>query len=295
MFDDWRELVNLPEVDAVVVTAWPDTRAPVVIAALEAGKHVLCEAAMAVDRPSAQAMYEASRQRPHLKTLLSSMATVARGDATARKLISDGFVGRVLQVVDYRMDGRYADPTVPLHWRQSRQSSGVNFQFLGERFNVIRRWLGDHRGVFALAKTFDPNRPGATSQGQLPDTMNVLAELEDGTPVSYIHSGIARFAGQARLEIYGTEGTLVYGLDGPPWVEEIHGARADETALHPIPLPDDAVRRETVDEAFIAMIREDKEPSPELSTFYDGMKYVEFLTACFLSAERGAWVDLPLP
>ena len=41
------------------------------------------------------------------------------------------------------------------------------------------------------------------------------------------------------------------------------------------------------------MIRDYTPPSPDLATFYDGLKYTEFTTACFLSAEREAWVDLP--
>ena len=61
VFDDWRELVTHPDVDAVLVGTLPDMRAPVTVAALEAGKHVLAEAAMSVDLAGARAMYEASR------------------------------------------------------------------------------------------------------------------------------------------------------------------------------------------------------------------------------------------
>jgi len=204
--------------------------------------------------------------RLHLKTLLSSMGRVSRGDALMRKLISEGFVGQVRQVMDYRMDGRYADAGAPLHWRESRRFSGVNFQFLGERANIIRRWLGEHCRVFAQSRTYYPDRTGASEEGQLPDAMNVLAELEDGTPVSYIHSGIARFAGPPRVEIYGSEGTLVYYLDAMPGArpEEILGARVDEDQLRPILIPDDLVSRFAIDEEFIAMIRDGKDPAPDL-------------------------------
>jgi hypothetical protein len=50
-----------------------------------------------------------------------------------------------------------------------------------------------------------------------------------------------------------------------------------------------------MNEDFISMIRDDRPPSPDLATFFDGLKYTEFTTACFLSAEREAWVELPLP
>jgi predicted dehydrogenase len=297
VFEDWQDLVSSPDIDAVVLGTWPHLHVPIGLAAMECGKHFLCEAAIAPDLEGARALYAASQQRPQLKTLLSSMARLSRADAMVRKLLADGFVGQVQQVLDYRLDGAYADAAKPLHWRQSRQYSGVNFQFLGERANIIRRWLGEHRRVLAQTRTYYPERPAAAAQGQLPDTMNVLAELEDGTPVSYIHSGVARFGGPPRVEIYGSEGTLVHYLDAGPGAapEEVRGARAGEDALRPISIPDDLASKGAVDVEFIAMIREGRPPAPDLSTFYDGVKYVEFLTACFLSAEREAWVDLPLP
>src|SRR5262245_56219267 len=57
----WQDLVDDPEVDLVVVGAWPDLHAPVTVAALAAGKHVLCEARMAYDLAAASEMLEASR------------------------------------------------------------------------------------------------------------------------------------------------------------------------------------------------------------------------------------------
>jgi predicted dehydrogenase len=296
VYTDWRELVAQPFVDAVLVGTLPDQRALVTIAALEADKHVVAEAAFALDLPSAQAMYAASQARPHLKTLLSGMGIRARGENVMRQLLEDGFVGQVRQVVDYRMDGRYADPALPLNWRQSTTWSGVNFQFLGERAHFVRRWLGEHGRVLAQTRTFYPDRPGAKEEGQLPDAVNVLAELDDGTPVAYLHSGVTRLGGQPRLEIYGTEGTLVYRFDALPGAgpETILGARKDEDALRPIEIPEATASPPTINDAFAAMIRENARPGPEFSTFYDGLKYVEFLTACFQSAEQRVWVDLPL-
>ena len=126
--------------------------------------------------------------------------------------------------------------------------------------------------------------------------MNVLAELEDGTPITYLHSGVTRLGGQPRLEIYGSEGTLAHypptrgqGLVG------IFGARAGDQELRPIPIPPETESRWAMNEDFISMIRDDKPPSPDLATVYDGVKYTEFTTACFLSAERETLVELPLP
>jgi predicted dehydrogenase len=291
---DWHELVTLPQVDAVVIGTWPYMHAPVAVAALRAGKHVFTEAHMAGDLAGARAMYQTAQENPHLKTMLSNLRVP--GDAMMRKLLGEGYVGRTFQVLDYRFNGQYADPTQPLHWRQNREFSGINFQYLGVSAEINRRWLGDHRRVLAQLKTFHPERPGVSSQNQLPDTINILAELEDGTPIVYLHSGVTRLGGQPRLEIYGSEGTLVHYWstrgNGPVG---IYGARSGEQELQPISTPPETESRWSMNEDFISMIRDDKLPSPELATFYDGLKYTEFTAACFLSAEREAWVELPLP
>jgi predicted dehydrogenase len=291
---DWHEVVSLPQVDAVVIGTWPYMHAPVAVAAMRAGKHVFTEAHMADDLAGARAMYHTAQENPHLKTMLSNLRVP--GDAMMRKLLAEGYVGRVYQVLDYRFNGQYADLAQPLHWRQNRKFSGINFQYLGVSAEINRRWLGDHGRVFAQVKTFHPERPGVGSQGQLPDTMNILAELEDGTPIVYLHSGVTRLGGHARLEIYGSEGTLVHYWptrgQGPAG---IFGARAGEQELQPIPIPSETESRWAMNEDFISMIRDDRPPSPDLATFFDGLKYTEFTTACFLSAEREAWVELPLP
>ena len=64
--EDWQEVVSHPDVDAICIGTWPNTHAEMTIAALEAGKHVLCEARMAADLSQAQSMLDASLNHPEL-------------------------------------------------------------------------------------------------------------------------------------------------------------------------------------------------------------------------------------
>ena len=64
--DHWLEIVEDDGIDAVCIGTWPYLHAPVTIAALEAGKHVLCEARMAMNASQAHAMLDAARANPHL-------------------------------------------------------------------------------------------------------------------------------------------------------------------------------------------------------------------------------------
>src|ERR1700745_3125495 len=63
-YADWTEVIADPSIDAVCIGTWPYMHAPMTIAALDAGKHVLCEARMAMNAKEAHAMLAASRRNP---------------------------------------------------------------------------------------------------------------------------------------------------------------------------------------------------------------------------------------
>src|SRR5712664_1097275 len=62
----WQEIVNAPDIDAVCIGTWPYMHCEMTTAALGAGKHVLCEARMAMDATEGRRMLEASRKAPSL-------------------------------------------------------------------------------------------------------------------------------------------------------------------------------------------------------------------------------------
>jgi predicted dehydrogenase len=98
---------------------------------------------------------------------------------------------------------------------------------------------------------------------------------------------VARFAPHNRIELYGAEGTLLYDLE----TDEIQGARGGDAGLRVIPIPDAEARPWTVEQDFIAAIREGMAVEP---SFHDGLKYMEFTEAVWRTAETGRTVSLPL-
>ena len=60
VFDHWEDLVMARDLDAVVIGTWPNLHCAVTLAALDAGKHVLCEARMARNAKEARAMWQAA-------------------------------------------------------------------------------------------------------------------------------------------------------------------------------------------------------------------------------------------
>ena len=66
VYDNWLELVEADDTDAIFIGTWPYMHCPVTLAALDNNKHVLCEARMAMNAQEAHAMLAAARRRPHL-------------------------------------------------------------------------------------------------------------------------------------------------------------------------------------------------------------------------------------
>lgn len=292
---DWREVLAMPNVDAVLVGTWPNMHAPVTIAALEAGKHVLCLGRMALDLQEAQAMHraaEAARARG-LRTMLVPPAFGVRAHPFMRQLLAQGYVGQVRQVMVYRMTGQLADTAAPLMWRQDRDISGVNVLLIGADYEIVRGWFGEVTRVLASEHTFTPERPTSDGSGrrvkvEIPDAITVLAELRQGGTVTFLESGVARFGGAPRVEVYGSEGTLVYAFGR----EEIAGAKVGEAELKPLPTPPELERQWQVEADFVRMVREG---IPDVwPTFAHGVKYMEFTEAARRSAKQGQWVALPL-
>ena len=127
-YADWGELVEDPDLDAVLVGTWPYLHAPVAVAALEFGKHVLTEARMAASADAARSMLAASMEHPALVAqVVPASFSVWADRAIQRVLASD--VGRLLAVRVEWDGGAGDDPSE--HWRWQRRYSGSNVMALG--------------------------------------------------------------------------------------------------------------------------------------------------------------------
>src|SRR5881394_4341573 len=112
---DWRAVVSAPDVDAICIGTWPYTHCEMTIAALAAGKHVLCEARMAMNAAEGRRMLEASRRAPDLVAQLVPAPHTLEVDSTLTRLVSDGSIGEVLAVeIQATQQPRFPEPAEPL-------------------------------------------------------------------------------------------------------------------------------------------------------------------------------------
>src|SRR5436190_23248919 len=95
VYADWTKVIADPDIDAVCIGTWPYMHAQMTIAALDAGKHVLCEARMAMNAAEGRRMLEASRKAPGLVAQLVPGPPTLELDPTIKRLVAEGYVGEV--------------------------------------------------------------------------------------------------------------------------------------------------------------------------------------------------------
>jgi predicted dehydrogenase len=289
VYGDWRELVRAPDIDAVCIGTWPNTHAEITRAALAEGKHVLCEARMAMNVAEARSMLEAARRAPELVKQLVPAPNTLEVDATLQKLLSEGYVGDVIAVEIQANQGRFVDAEEPLHWRQDAALSGLNAMTMGIWYEALMRWLGPARRVNALTKITVPRRKdaaGAWQEVRVPDHIEILAALGGGAAAHMRFSTVTALAPPSEVWIFGTEGTLRIESDA----RRLSGGRRGDKTLSEIPIPAERRIGWRVEEEFVNAIRGKEKISR--TTLEDGVRYMEFTEAVWKSAASGQAVDV---
>src|SRR2546429_9047281 len=203
---NWADLLSVPELDIIWIGTPPYMHSAVTVSALEAGKHVFCQARMSNDRAEAEEMLTASKRFPELVTMLCPPPFGLRGDLLVKKLLAENFLGQLHTIRLQSFTGVYLNPEAPAHWRQKIEISGLNVLTLGIYVEVLQRWLGNITGVFARGKILNAERRGY--RVIIPDMLNVLCVFENGAAGVLEFSGINALAQGDRLEIYGSTGAL---------------------------------------------------------------------------------------
>ncbi len=288
----WEDLVSDPNVDAVVIGAWPYLHCPVTLAALHAGKHVLTQARMAMNAREAQRMLDSSLESPRLTAMIVPSPYGLAGDAFMRSLIESGYLGQLREVHVHSISDQLADPKTPMSWRQNTRYSGFNMLTLGIVYETVLRWVAPVTRVTAYASKvnrvrFDPEQ-GKNAKVGTADSVQVLTTQSDGSHGTYRFSGIVWNDNSMGIALYGSEGTLIYDL----LRNEILGGKRGAAGLEPLPIPDAQRGAWRVEADFIAAIRGER---PVTHTdFATGVRYMQFTEAVARSSRHQMPVTLPL-
>jgi predicted dehydrogenase len=235
---DWKELLRRDDVDLVDVCTPGDTHAEIAIAALEAGKHVLCEKPLANTVEEARAMTAAAARAAGTgaRSMVGFNYRRVPALALARQLVAEGRLGDVRHVRAAYLQDWLVDPEFPLTWRLRKDKAGSGaLGDLGAHIVDVAQFLtGDLlTGVAGLTETFVRERPlaGASSglsasaggdRGEVTvdDAALFLGRFGRGGLASFEASRFAtgRKNGQ-RIELNGSLGSLAFDFEA---MNELH-------------------------------------------------------------------------
>lgn len=160
---DWKDIINDPEIDVVSVCTPNNAHAEIAIAALEAGKHVICEKPIASDFEDAKRM-AAAAEKAALKGIISMNAYQYRrvpALVLAKKFIDEGSLGEILNVRCTYLQSWSADPSSPLSWRFQKSIAGAGTlgDIASHVIDIAQYLAGDIDEVVSMMQTYIKERP----------------------------------------------------------------------------------------------------------------------------------------
>lgn len=248
---DWHRLLERDDVDLVDICTPGDTHAEIAIAALEAGKHVLCEKPLANTVAEATAMATAAERAAArgVRAMVGFTYRRVPAIALARRLVEQGRIGEVRHVRAQYLQDWIADPDAPLSWRleKDRAGSGALGDIGAHIIDLAQFVTGDRiREVSGQLETFVKERPLAADHAGLAGT--AVDGAERG-PVTVDDAAVflARFTGGAlgvfeatrfatgrknaiRLEINGSAGSLAFDFEDMNVLQLFDASEPAETA-----------------------------------------------------------------
>ena len=247
--DDWRAMIARDDIDVVDICTPGDSHAEIAVAALAAGKHVLCEKPLANSVAEAEEMTQAADRAAAHGVLAMVGFTYRRvpAIALARQLVQEGRVGEIRHVRAQYLQDWITDPEAPLSWRLQKDKAGsgalgdIGAHIVDLTQHITGLSIGEVSGQL---ETFVKERPVATEHSGLSGS----AGTERGAvTVDDAAVFLARFAGGAlgvfeatrfatgrknaiRIEVNGSAGSLAFDFEDMNVLELYDATEPAETA-----------------------------------------------------------------
>ena len=295
-YPTWLDLVEDPEIDAICIGTWPYMHSTITLTALDNGKHVMCEARMAMNGAEARDMLAASIANPDLITQVVPPPHLMACEQHVMDLIADGYLGDIVNASVRVTDGSaFPDSNQDAHWRHIRELSGNNVMTTGIWYENMMRLVGPAASVSANAQIRVPHRRGWDGNRYdmtIPDQLDIIYSTGAGTNVNLSVTTVSgTFVPPTEIWLYGTEGTIHIATSGLGNDPVVSGARKGDDKMSVIEVPAEKRGDWRVEEEFINAIR-GIEPITR-SNFTDSLKYMEFTDAIQESWQTGKRVYLP--
>jgi predicted dehydrogenase len=308
--DDYRELLARDDVDVVTVAVPNNAHEGIVTTATEAGKHIFCEKPLAMNVAEGKRML-AAVEKAGVKAQLNFNFRFYPAIQHARKLIEDGFLGRVFSYRACFYRSGYINYDKPLSWRLKKEIAGGGALFdLGSHvLDTIYFLLDDFDSVLATTATLVEERPVATGADEkghvdVDDITLMQTRMANSAlgsiEISRMGTGITN---EMTVEIFGDQGAIRFYSHDPSWLRVYDtnaprqgyqrlqtGGRFDDQIAPHWTMPPGFGRTFAAGQyQFLNAISEGLPPSPDVA---EGLHVQAVMEAALRSSDENRWVML---
>ena len=243
-FYDYHEMVKHPDIDLVSVSVRVPFHHPMVMAALEAGKHVFCEWPLGANLEEAKEMASLAQSRG-VRHMVGLQARVDPALLRLKELLVEGYVGEVLACSMSMFLPGILERDSSRAWMADVKKGAHTLSIAtGHSIDVVCFCVGEFKEVSCRVTTQVPQwnilDTGEKLDVTAPDNVLVSGVLDNGA-VASVHVATVPWHGTGwRMEVYGTEGTLVASSDEMVQYANIRlqGGRSKDSGLEELPVPD---------------------------------------------------------
>ena len=301
--DSWQTLIDDESVGAVVVAVPPSLHYDVVMGALRAGKHVLCEKPFGMDPDQAGRMLESSREGETV-CMVNYLFRMAPERIRLKELLLAGAIGRIARVtVEWTVRGRAAGNSAWSWQFDPSRGGGVLFAFGAHVVDYLQWLIGPVQTLTAYLSTKGgPAEPVPVDHAIAADTLDAILLLDGDIPASITVSNATPGGRGHWLTVYGERGALAVG--NANLADTVIGTRLYQSdmftgELHEIPVMPIAVNGIAdgrtllvgrVAQAFAAAVRSGTSVAP---SFEDGWRAQVVMHAMRLAHDQRCWTPVP--
>lgn len=308
--ENWQSLIASKNVDLISIVTPPHLHAEITIAALNAGKHVLCEKPMALNVAEAEAMFAAAQAAPAQLAIIDHELRFNPARAQLKELIRNGYVGTLLTANFARFGGEKLNPALPWGWQEDEARGGGMLGALGSHLLDLARWtIGRIDGLSAQLQRAhvlrtDPHN-GGRHQVTADDYAHLQLQFAGNAPGTITVSRMTPGESDMSILVTGTEGALRIDREDQLWGaqgDDLYNGTWKPIATAPL-APELAAYQNVAHSPFVigtfylaqqvlSCLRAGESIIDEAASFYDGLVVQRMVDAARQSHQEQRWIQL---
>lgn len=306
VYDDWEQMLADHALDLVCIATPTVMHAPMTLAAIARGAHVLCEKPTAMNAGEARQMLDAARKANRLH-MIDHELRFSPTRARIAELIHGGDLGEIRHVNITNIGASWANPASRAKgdwWSNAAMGGGRMGANGSHQIDMLRWWLGEPASVIGQALTVVPDRvcknTGEPWTATSDDLSHMTLEMQSGALAQVFMSGVAAANMGNETQVFGTKGTITLSNSD----EKLYFARAGE-GFNDISVEDpnaslDGLNKGIWNVSVLAALQELCAAISEDcgllrgASFVDGLRNQMVVDAVFASTVSRKWEDLDM-